>query len=509
MLLSPIKMGSACVAALPLLWLSYGDDIQGCDGMDILLAHGYFLYEDPHERKIMRPYPPLGILYLSAYLKSTGFDVQVFDSTFSSLEEFKTLVVRERPGVVGIYTNMMTKRTVLAMTQWCRQHGATVILGGPEPPYYARDYLLAGADIIVKGEGELTLEALLPHLTQHGLNGLDTIDGIAFLDDSGRVIETSPRVFIPDLSANPWPDREAIDLAAYMRVWKAHHGQSSISVIHARGCPYTCKWCSHSVYGNTHRRRTPEDAADELLWIKERYNPDLIWYADDVFTINYRWFFRYAQELDKRGVRIPFECISRADRLNEEVIHTLAKMGCYRLWNGSESGSQRVLDAMDRKVQVEDVQRKTHMLQAAGIETGMFIMLGYEGETVDDLEATVEHLKISNPDVFLTTVAYPIKGTPYYSQVESHILTDKSWDERSDRDLTVAGRYSRRFYSFATRWMVNAVALNKARKNGGVSLPRRLKLEANVRYGRLGMALTQGQRENRGRRVHGEQPAGA
>ncbi len=470
--------------------------------MDILLAHGYFLYEDPHELKVMRPYPPLGVLYIASYLKSKGFDAQVFDSTFSSMEKFKALITRERPRIVGIYTNMMTKRNVLEMTRWCKQYGAIVVLGGPEPPYYAQQYLESGADIIVKGEGELTLEELIPHVTKQGAENLDLINGIVFRNGDGKIIETIPRAFIQDLSANPWPDREAIDIPEYMRIWKDNHGQSSVSVIQARGCPYTCKWCSHSVYGNTHRRRTPEDAADEVLWIKERYNPDLIWYADDVFTINFRWFFRYAEALKERGVRIPFECISRADRLNEDVVKTLAEMGCYRLWNGSESGSQNVLDAMDRKVEVKDVQEKTHLLQKYGIETGMFIMLGYEGETIKDLEETVEHLKISNPDVFLTTVAYPIKGTSYYSTVESRILADKSWQDRSDRDLTVAGRYSRRFYTFATRWMVNEVALNKAKLNGSTSLMRRLKLEANIRMGRLGMELTKGQIENQGQRIH-------
>ncbi len=476
--------------------------------MDILLAHGYFLYEDPHERTIMKPYPPLGVLYISSYLKKQGFDAQVFDSTFSSMQQFKEVVARERPPVVGIYTNMMTKRNVLEMMRFCKEHGVIVILGGPEPPYYAEEYLRHGADIIVKGEGELTLAELLPHLAKHGLDQLDFINGIAFINAHRRVVETLPRAFIQDLSANPWPDREAIDIPEYMRVWKANHGQSSVSVIQARGCPYTCTWCSHSVYGNTHRRRTPEDAADELVWIKERYNPDLIWYADDVFTINFRWFFQYAEALKERGVRIPFECISRADRLNEEVVRTLAEMGCYRLWNGSESGSQRVLDAMDRKVRVKDVQEKTHLLKKYGIETGMFIMLGYEGETIEDLEETVEHLKISNPDIFLTTVAYPIKGTPYYAEVESRILADKSWEARSDRDLTVAGRYSRRFYSFATRWMVNEVALHKARRNGGLPLKWRVKMMANARIGRLGMEMTKGQVENQGQRVHAhERPA--
>ncbi len=469
--------------------------------MDILLAHGYFLYDDPHELKVMKPYPPLGILYISSYLKKQGFDVGVFDSTFSSLEAFSALLAQAKPTVVGLYTNMMTKRNVLAMAHLCKQHGAIVILGGPEPPYYAEDYLKRGADIIVKGEGELTLAELLPHLAQHGLTQLDFINGIAFLNGEGKLVETLPRAFIQDLSANPWPDREAIDIPQYMKIWKDNHGQSSVSVIQARGCPYTCRWCSHSVYGNTHRRRTPADAADEVLWIKERYNPDLIWYADDVFTINFRWFFQYAEELKQRGVRIPFECISRADRLNEEVVKTLAEMGCYRLWNGSESGSQRVLDAMDRKVQVKDVQEKTHLLQRYGIETGMFIMLGYDGETIQDLQETVDHLKISNPDIFLTTVAYPIKGTAYYAEVESRILSDKNWDDRSDRDLTVSGRYSRRFYQFATRWMVSEVALNRARLKGGVSPQRRLKLWANARIGRLGMELTKGSQEQQGQPI--------
>jgi anaerobic magnesium-protoporphyrin IX monomethyl ester cyclase len=463
--------------------------------MDILLAHGYFLYEDPHELKVMKPYPPLGILYISSYLKSKGFDVGIFDSTFQSMDAFKTLIACERPSLVGLYTNLMTKRNILQMTAWCKQHGATVILGGPEPPYYAKEYLEFGADIIVKGEGELTLEELIPHLAQHGSRSLDAVNGIAFRNGDGHVVETLPRAQIRDLSANPWPDRETIDIPEYMRIWKDNHGQSSVSLIQARGCPYTCTWCSHSVFGETHRRRTPEDAADELLWIKERYNPDLVWYADDVFTINRRWFFQYYEALKQRGVRIPFECISRADRLDEEVVKALADMGCFRLWNGSESGSQRVLDAMLRKVQVEDVQAKTHLLQKYGIQAGMFIMLGYDGEEIEDLEATVEHLKISNPDLFLTTVAYPIKGTKYYAKVESDVLADKTWAQRSDRDLTVAGRRSRKFYSYATRWMVSEVALNRARKSGDVPITRQLKMLASAKIGRLGMELTKGTME--------------
>ncbi|MDZ4769865.1 MAG: radical SAM protein [Chloroflexota bacterium] len=469
--------------------------------MDILLAHAYYLHDDAHERQIMKPYPPLGILHLSSYLKKAGFSVGVFDSTFAALDDFRARVAAERPPVVGIYVNMMTKFAALKMMRIAREHNCTVILGGPEPISYAREYLEAGADVIVRGEGETALADLIPHLAQHGVNGLAGIAGIAYRDADGVTHETPPRPMLTDLSAHPWADRESIDLAAYMDTWKQHHGASTVSVIQARGCPYTCTWCSHSVYGNTHRRRTPDDAADELLYIKERYNPDRIWYADDVFAINRRWFFQYAAALKQRGVRIPFECISRADRLDDAVIAGLADMGCFRLWNGSESGSQRILDAMQRKVQAADVRAVTHQLRARGIETGMFIMLGYDGEEVIDLKETVAHLKDANPDIFLTTVAYPIKGTAYYEQVADRIVTDKPWEARTDRDLTVIGRRSKRFYSFATRWMVSEVALNRARLGASASLTARARMTASALVGRVGMALTANQRESDAGRV--------
>ena len=464
--------------------------------MDILLAHAYVLNDDPHERGVMKPYPPLGVLSLSAYLKRQGFSVGVFDATFQSLDAFPAVLERDKPSVVGIYVNLMTKFNALKLVQVAKESGAWVVLGGPEPPYYAAEYLRAGADVIVIGEGELTLEELTAALIKNGRRGLHHINGIAFLDDDDTLVETDAREMIKDLSTLPWPDRESIDIRAYLNTWKTHHGTASMSVIHARGCPYTCKWCSHSVYGNTHRRRSPEHAADEILHLKETYNPDLIWYADDVFAMNHKWLRAYADALKSRGIKIPFESISRADRLTEPVVELLAEMGCFRLWNGSESGSQRVIDAMDRKVDVADVRAKTHLLQKHGIQAGMFIMLGYPGETIEDILETTEHLKIANPDIFLTTVAYPIKGTAFYTEVESRILTDKPWDARTDRGLTVAGRYSRRFYSFATRWMVSRVALHRARTHGGVSLKRQVKLAFNVAVGRVGMALTQNGRES-------------
>ncbi len=465
--------------------------------MDLLLSHSYFLHEDPAERKVMKPYPPLGILYISSHLKRRGFDVKVVDTTFMDRAEAHRRIREARPPVVGIYGNLITRPDVLELTRTAREAGAWVVVGGPEPANYPEQYLDRGAHVVVVGEGEVTLEELLPHLAEHGPRGMEDIQGLVYREPGGEVVRTPPRPGIRELDEQPFPDREAIAVEDYLEVWREHHGKGPVSLITARGCPYTCKWCSHAVFGYTHRRRSPENVVDEVEAIVDRYQPDMLWYADDVFTIHHRWLFNYADELESRGLHLPFETISREDRLNEEVVDTLARMGCYRLWIGSESGSQRVLDAMDRRADAERIREMVALLQSRGIEAGLFVMLGYEGEEPEDIEATVEHLKKANPDRFLTTVAYPIKGTPYHEEVEDRIAALKPWEEGSDRDLTVKGRHSRQYYEFANRWMVNEVALHRQRQRTPARRDwlRMAKAWANVAVGRLGMRLTEGQVE--------------
>jgi len=464
--------------------------LEAVDNVDLLLTHGYFLYEDPKEQAVMKPYPPLGLLYLSSYLKSFGFDVEVFDTTFSTPDAFAQYVAQHRPPIVGLYCNLMTRVQALRQIQVCKQHGAHVVVGGPEPAQYAEEYLAHGADVVVIGEGEATMLELVPHLTRHGTNALEDLQGIAYRDADGRIVQNAPRPYLDDLDALPFPDRDAIDLDQYLDVWRTHHGRSSVSLITARGCPYTCTWCSHAVYGYSHRRRSPENVADEVAYIVERYDPDALWYADDVFAIKPSWFFKYADELKRRGLRLPFETISREDRLNEDVVRTLAEMGCFRLWVGSESGSQRILDAMKRRTDARRVQEMIRLVQRFGIEAGLFIMLGYEGEEEEDLFKTVAHLKAAPPDVFLTTVSYPIKGTPYYEQVKDRIIAQKGWHEGSDRDFTVAGRRSQRYYRFANRWMVNAVAVERARSRANPDYLTVAKGLLKANAGRLGMWAT-------------------
>jgi anaerobic magnesium-protoporphyrin IX monomethyl ester cyclase len=450
--------------------------------VDLLLAHAYHLELDPHERLVNKPYPPLGLLYIAAYLKQRGVALEVLDTTFAASAAFGERL-RQRPTVVGIYVNLMTRRRALQMIREAKASGAYVVVGGPEPINYAAEYLARGADVIVDGEGEETLAELIPHLVQRGRAGLEAVRGIAYLDDDGAIRHTPERAFLKDLDALPWPDREAIALEPYLDTWKRHHGKRTLSLITARGCPYKCRWCSHSVYGFSHRHRSAVNVAEEVQHLVERYKPDMLWYADDVFTINKRFLVAYATELERRGLKLPFETITREDRLDEEVVQLLKRLGCQRIWVGAESGSQHVLDAMERKTDAGRVRQMVQLLHKNGIEAGMFIMLGYEGEGPAELQQTAECLVDSEPDTFLTTLAYPIKGTPYYEQVKERVIARLPWEESSDRDLLIAGRRSRRYYRYVTRWLVNEVAWRR----GSHPLPRRAKAYVNAQIGRAGM----------------------
>lgn len=448
--------------------------------MDLLLTHGYFLYEDPKELQIMKPYPPLGILYICAHLRNKGFDVDIFDSTFSSRQQLFDILHEGPPSILGVYANLMTRPNVIEILRVAKEAGWQTVVGGPEPGAYVSEYLEAGADIVVIGEGELTVEELIPILRSRSMEARSRVNGIAFVDNESEIVRTPPREQIRNIDVQPWPARDAIKLEKYISVWREHHGLGSVSLITARGCPYHCRWCSHQVFGKTHRRRKPASVADELAMLVDRYQPDMAWMADDVFTIHPGWILQYSAELKSRGLRLPFECISRADRLNPQIVSALAEMGCFRVWIGSESGSQRILDAMERGVSVSQVQEAVSLCRAHGIQTGMFLMWGYEGEQIDDIEATIQHVRRTNPDIFFTTVAYPIKGTPYFSEVEGRVENLKPWRTGSDREVRIRGRHSRRFYSFADQLLRSEVELERLRGNRTQDLSLMSELQTKI-----------------------------
>ena len=316
--------------------------------MNILLTHSYFLLEDDNESKIMKPYAPLGLLYVSAYLKENLQKNTVFDSTFSTFNEQLDFIKKNQPKIIAIYTNLMTKINVIKLIKELKSNPIygfpKLLLGGPDITYNLDNYLKTGVDFLIIGEGEQTMLELSTSILDS--KTFSTINGIAFLR-GGKVIKTTPRIKMKEMMELPLPNRNAINFQPYLDTWTKYHGKNSMTVSTQRGCPYTCKWCSTAVYGQSYRRRPAKLVVAELMMLKKEYRPDAIWFVDDVFTVSHKWIKSFHNEVIKQKTIIPFECITRAERLNDKILKLLKEAGCYRIWIGAESCLLYTSDAAD------------------------------------------------------------------------------------------------------------------------------------------------------------------
>ncbi len=430
--------------------------------MKILLAHCYFLSNDQNEQRIMKPYPPLGLLYISAALKEAGHDVKVFDSTFSKPQDLADRLSTERPELLGLYANVITRDEVLSVIAKAHAQGIPVIVGGPDATGDGEAYLKAGALAVVRGEGERTVVELVARLTKDGFDAdLSSLAGLFLMKDS--MITTPPPERISDLDALPHPDREAIDLDRYGEVWRERHGHSSINLITTRGCPYSCTWCSREVFGKAVRQRSTDNVIEELEYIRTRYSPDQIWFSDDVLTLNKPWTIELTNKMVEHGLTTRFECLSRVDRVDTEILQGLKAAGCFRIWYGAESGSDKIVKAMGKGFGVDLVKESVKKTMDTGIEVGLFILLGYPGETLGDLLKTMGMIRELKPDYCGGTVAFPIKGTTFYDEVQHLLSDDYAWSRRNENRLSFRGRYPRLFYWFAVRLLHNWSSFFSAR----------------------------------------------
>lgn len=457
----------------------------------VLLTHAYYLGSDEKESKIMKPYPPLGILYLAAYLEKKEIATDVIDSTFIDFEKHIEQIKNNAPDFIGIYTNLMTKINVIKLINAIKNEPKLVhtkiILGGPEVKFNSINFHNNGAEFIVKGEGEETFHELISAIWAN--KTIKTIQGLSYIKN-GEIIENEDRKKLLDMDSLPFPAREKINLELYFNAWKERHGASTISVSTMRGCPYTCKWCSRAVYGKSYRRKNAKLVVDELQKIQTQFNFDTIWFVDDVFTVSHKWLSEFTTEIITRNVKIKYECITRADRMNTEVIQLLKQSGCYRVWIGAESGSQKIIDLMDRRVDVNQVREMIIETRKNGIEAGTFIMLGYPGEKEDDIIETLHHLKVSNPDYFTITTAYPIKGTELYIENENNFMNSPDWASTSDRDIKLKTEFSKKYYHYAISWINTEMQLLKLKNNQLNSTPlKHVKLLAKSKLSRSLMRI--------------------
>jgi anaerobic magnesium-protoporphyrin IX monomethyl ester cyclase len=262
---------------------------------------------------------------------------------------------------------------------------------------------------------------------------------------------TGARKLLKDLDELPLPAWDLVDVERYRSFWRERHGYFSLNVVTTRGCPYLCNWCAKPVYGNTYHTRSPANVVAELRLLKERYAPDHLWFCDDILGLKSHWLVAWSEAVERAGLRTPFLCQTRADLMTEDNVRALRRAGASEVWLGAESGSQRILDGMQKGISVEQTRAAVARLRAQGVRVGLFLQFGYSGEGWDEVQATRAMVRELLPDDIGISVSYPLPGTRYYEKMAAALGEKRNWTESNDLDPLVPGRFSRGFYQTLSR----------------------------------------------------------
>jgi radical SAM superfamily enzyme YgiQ (UPF0313 family) len=403
----------------------------------------------------MQPYPPLGTLYAAALLRQSGLSVALFDPMLTSPAGFVEALEQHRPAIVAVYEddfNFLSKmcltrmrEVAFDMAEQARSFGARAVVHGSDATDHTLEFLSHGFEYALIGEAEHTLlELSLAFLTRHGAN---TVAGTAFLDSTGtRVIRTEPRPALRYPSPLPPPARDLVDHDLYRDAWLRAHGRFSLNAISSRGCPFRCNWCAKPIFGDNFRVNEPHQVAAEMLELRDRHGAQHLWFADDIFGLNRRWVSSFADEVVRRHAQLPFKIQARADLITREVAAALARAGCEEVWMGVESGSQTVLNAMEKGLRVDDVYDARENLREAGIRACFFLQFGYPGETWSDIRQTVELVRRTRPDDVGVSLSYPLPNTRFYQLVRDQLGAKRNWNDSDDLCVIFKGAYTDDFY---------------------------------------------------------------
>jgi anaerobic magnesium-protoporphyrin IX monomethyl ester cyclase len=428
----------------------------------VLLTHSYFYKHDPKQWQIKQPYPPLGTLLAGAVMKAEDFDVALFDV---ALEENPDVLIhtlkKEKPAYFIIYDdgfNYLTKMCLTAMREaafkmieLAKKSGCVVMVSSSDSTDHYEKYFKQGADYVIRGEGEDTLRELLKTLERKEKpNG---VLGLAFVQE-GQTIVTPSRPVIRNLDSLPSPAWELIDLEPYRKIWLKHHGYFSLNIATTRGCPYKCNWCAKPIYGNRYNSRSPKKVVDEIKYLLTHYTPTHFWMCDDIFGLKPKWIQEFKDEVVSRNLKFKYKIQSRADLLLEEdTIEALSQSGAETIWIGAESGSQKILDAMDKGTTVEQIKEARQLLKRKGIKVAFFLQFGYLGETKEDIDATLKMVLDLMPDEIGISVSYPLPGTKFYDKVKSQLTAKQNWKDSDDLEMMFQSTFNSTYYRQLHRYV--------------------------------------------------------
>jgi anaerobic magnesium-protoporphyrin IX monomethyl ester cyclase len=440
----------------------------------ILVASSYFLRFDQKQWRRAKPYPPLATLQVAASLRQAGHEVAVFDAMLAEPADYEALLASFRPQLVLLYEdtfNYLSKMCLGKMRQAackmiasaCRA-SARVIAAGPDASDAPEPYLTAGAEAVLIGEGLTTLEALLSRLVANpqiaNASLLEGLHGLAGPAATPAGVAKGYRVMM-SAQRPPLPAWDLIDVERYRSIWQQAHGFFSLNMAASRGCSFRCNWCAKPIWGNRYLQREATEIAAEMAYLKRSFNPDHIWFADDIFGLHVDWVREFAAAAQAIGGMVPFTIQTRADLVSTAMASALADAGCREAWIGAESGSQRILDAMNKGTTLEQVCTARARLAAQGIRVGFFIQLGYLDEQLEDIIATRHLIDRARPDDIGVSVSYPLPGTKFYEQVKAQLSAESRWQESNDLEMMFQGTYRTAFYRAVRNLLHDQVALEQ------------------------------------------------
>ena len=428
--------------------------------LSILVCHSYFLRFDHKQLERGKPYPPLATLQVASMLRKAGHQVSFFDSMLAEgIEEYDRSLVAIEPQLVLFYEdtfNFLSKmcldrmrRAACAMIGSAQRSGARVIAAGPDVSDAPGPYLRAGADVALIGEGLSALLELLSRLeTQPDARSdelTEGVPGVASLHQ-GKIVTAHGARVLPIPHYDGFAAWDLVDMDRYRAMWLKTHGYFSLNMAGSRGCSFRCAWCAKPTWGNHYLQRNAGDVAMEMAYLKRTFDPQHVWFADDIFGFRVDWIAAFAIAAQAAGGPVPFTIQTRADLISEPMAQALNRAGCREVWLGAESGSQRVLDAMNKGTTVAEIRTARDRLRAARIRVGFFIQLGYMGEQLADILATRELLEVARPDEIGVSVSYPLPGTKFYELVKAQLGSKTHWKESDDLEMLFEGTYTTDFY---------------------------------------------------------------
>lgn len=436
----------------------------------VLFANAYFYRLDSKQWRFKQPYPPLGTLQAAAVIRQAGLSVSLFDTNLrNSPEEITAVLQQHKPRYLVIYDdgfNYLTKMCLTVMRQAAftmaekgKGENCIVIISSSDSSDHYEKYFTHGVDYVVRGEGEETLRELLQRLENN--ESIDTIQGIAF-QRNGLSITTPVRSVLRDLDQLPMPAWDILDMDPYKRIWIKHHGYFSLNLATTRGCPYKCNWCAKPIYGNRYNSRSPQHVVNEIEYLLSNFQPDHFWMSDDIFGLKPGWIEEFNRLVKVKNLKFKYKIQSRADLLEDEnTIKALAQSGAETVWMGAESGSQKILDAMDKGITVEQIKKATHLLKQYKMRSAFFLQFGYLGETQHDINATIQMVLNLMPNEIGISVSYPLPGTKFYERVKDMLKEKKNWTDSDDLSMMFQNTYSPAYYKILHRYVHNRYRIQR------------------------------------------------